>query len=98
MHNVESALPARIREEIQQNVANPRDLVAESCLFKLWLSGLERPIIEQWTAKYVRSWHKAPKARVQAVVSVVAHHEVQARRYQQVAIVNVIRKIHGPRL
>jgi hypothetical protein len=41
MNNVESALPSRIREEIHQNVADPRELVAESCLFKLWLSGLE---------------------------------------------------------
>src|SRR5579863_1181184 len=98
LNKVESALPARIREEIHQNVADPRELVAESRVCNLWLSGLERPIIEQRTAKYVRAWHEAPKARIQAVVSVVAHHEVHAWRYHQVAVMNVIRKTHGPGL
>src|SRR5215469_2137124 len=51
-NDVESAFPARVWEEMHQNVADPRELVAESCLFKLWLCGLERPIVEQRTAKY----------------------------------------------
>jgi hypothetical protein len=34
-NNVESAFPARVWEEMHQNVADPRELVTESCLFKL---------------------------------------------------------------
>jgi hypothetical protein len=41
MNKVESAFPARIREEMHQNVAHPRELVTESCLFKLSICGLE---------------------------------------------------------
>ncbi len=40
-NNVERAFPARILEEMHQNVAHPRELVTESCLFKLSICGLE---------------------------------------------------------
>ena len=67
MNNVESALPARVWKEMHQNVAEPREHVTDSCLFKLSIRGLERPIVEQRTANYVGARHEAPVARVQAV-------------------------------
>ena len=96
MNNVESAFPARIWEEIHQNVADPRELVTESCLFKLPVCGLERPIVEKWTAKYISARHEAPVARVQAVVPVVAHHEIHAGWDHEVSVLNVIREVNGP--
>ena len=90
MNNVESAFPTRVWEEMHKYVADPRELVTDSCLFKLSISGLERPIVEQRTANYVGARHEAPVARVQAVVPVVAHHEVHAGRNHQVAIVDIV--------
>src|SRR5579875_1326092 len=78
MNDVESAFPPRIWKEMHQNVAEPRELVTDSCLFTLSFSGLDRPIVEQRTANHVGARHEAPIARVQAVVPVVAHHEVHA--------------------
>ena len=89
MNNVESAFPTRILEEMHQNVAHPRELVTESCLFKLSICGLERPIVEERPANYVGAWHEAPVARVQAVVPVIAHHEVHAGWNHQVAILDI---------
>jgi hypothetical protein len=40
-NNVESAFPTRVWEEMHQNVAHPRELVTDSCLFKLSISGIE---------------------------------------------------------
>lgn len=89
MNNVESAFPARVWEEMHQNVADPRELVTESCLFKLSICGLERPIVEERPANDVGAWHEAPVPRVQAVVPVVAHHEVHAGWNHQVAIMDI---------
>jgi hypothetical protein len=44
-NDVESAFPARIREEMQRNVARPRKLLADTRLFVLPFSSLKRPII-----------------------------------------------------
>ena len=73
-----------------------RPVVADPGLLILVLRGLERPVIEQRPAHDVRPGHKAPVARVEAVVPVVAHHEVLARRNHQVPILDVIGKVHGP--
>ena len=89
MNNVESAFPSRILEEMHQNVAHPCELVTESCLFKLSICGLERPIVEERPANYVGAWHEAPVAGVQAVVPVIAHHEVHAGWNHQVAILDI---------
>ncbi len=88
-NNVESPSPARVWEKMHQNVADPRELVTESCLFKLPVCGLDRPIVEKWTAKYVSARHEAPVARVQAVVPVIAHHEIHAGWNHQVAILDI---------
>ena len=97
-NNVESAFPARVWEEMHQNVADPREFVTESCLFKLSICGLERPIVEERAAHYVGARHEAPVARVQAVVPVVAHHEIHAGWNHQVAVLDITREVHGPRL
>src|SRR5580658_4524398 len=97
-NNVESPSPARVWEEMHQNVADPRELATDSCLFKFSISGLERPIVEQRTANYVGARHEAPVARVQAVVPVVAHHEIHAGWNHQVAVLDITRETHGPQL
>src|SRR5579863_1040587 len=97
-NDVESAFPACVWEEMHQNVADPRELVTDSCLFKLPVRGLERPIVEKRTANYVSARHEAPVARVQAAVPVVAHHEIHAGRNHQVAVLDITREAHGPRL
>src|SRR5580658_4419277 len=97
-NNVESAFPARVWEEMHKNVPDPRELVTESCLFKLPVCGLERPIVEKRPANDVGARHEAPVARVQAVVPVVAHHEIHAGWNHQVAVLHITREVHGPRL
>src|ERR1700744_2152053 len=97
-NNMESEFPARVREEMQQNVAEPREFVTESCLFKLPICGLERPIVEERPANDVGAWHEAPVARVQAVVPVIAHHEVHVGWNHQVAILDIAGEVRGPRL
>src|SRR5580698_8407229 len=88
-NQVQRPLPPRIAHKVQHYVPHPRQAVANSCLLILVFRCLERPVIKQRPVYDVLSWHKTPVARIQAVVPVVAHHEIVPRRNYQVAIHDV---------
>src|SRR5580692_11839124 len=97
-YHMQRPAPARIAEEVQRHVAHPGHGVANAGLFVLILRCFERPVIEQGPADDIRSGYKAPVARVQAVVPVIAHHEEHARRNYEIAILNEAGKLDSPSL
>ena len=93
---VEGAAPARIAEEVQHDVAHPGQARANSSLVVNGIGRDERPVIEQSAADDILPRHKSPIARIQAVVPIVAHHEVHAGRDHEVAIDDVVGRVDGP--
>src|SRR6478752_795528 len=59
-HQVQGSLPAGFGEEMESDVAHPRDVAGHARLLVLMLRGVERPVIEEWTSHDVFAGHKSP--------------------------------------
>jgi len=94
----QGALPACIGEEMERYVSHPRDFVGNPVLVVLVIGRFERPIVKQRSADDVFARHKPPVARIEAVVAVIAHHEVLARGNDQIAVDHIFGKLHKPGL
>src|ERR1700723_2780283 len=94
--SMKGPLPARVGEEVENDVAHPGKVVRQAGLKLLVLGRHKGPVVEQRAAKNVFPRNKAPKTRVGTVVAVIAHHEVVAGWDDQIAIDDVVGDIDGP--
>src|SRR5664279_1195554 len=97
VHAVERAAPARVGEEVDCDVGNPGHLTSQALLVLLIFGSLERPVVEERAADDVLARDEAPEARIEAGVSMIAHHEVLIGRHDEVAVLNMVGEIDYPR-
>ena len=81
---------------MEYDVAHPGNGIADAGLLVLVFGSFEGPIVEQGTANDVFARHKPPIPRIEAVMAIVAHHEVVARRDDQVSVDDVVGLVDGP--
>src|SRR4051812_6031322 len=96
--DVQRALPARVSKEMKRHVRNPGYVVANAGFVVLVLGGDEGPVVEERPADDVLAWDEAPVAGIEAVVTIVAHHEELACGDDEIAVDNVTCKFIGPRV
>src|SRR5208283_4559516 len=94
--DVEGAAPARLGEEVGEDVAYEGEAVGERGLVHLVGGGLEGPVDEHGTADDVRARDEAPVAAVERLGAVVAHGEDGSGRDDEVAIDDVVGQVEGP--
>src|SRR5580658_3808471 len=78
------------------DVHHPAELVAHADLSIDWLRRDERPVVEKRPAHDILARHKSPESRVEAVVPIVAHHEVHSGRDNEIAIDDMVGKVDRP--
>src|ERR1700740_2576667 len=96
LHQVQGAVPTGLIEEVDDDVKDKADSVADGGLIDLVFRGDERPVHEKGTAHDVFAGDKTPIATVEAHRAIVAHGEIMIRRDDQIVSLNVGGKLDGP--
>src|SRR5438067_13810735 len=86
---LESAVPARLGEEVDDHVQYELDPVADRVLLILTGWRIKRPVYEHRAANDAGARNEAPVAAIFADVAVVAHAEISVRRDNDLATLNV---------
>src|SRR5208283_2359634 len=82
-HHVEDSRPACLIEEVEHDVEQPGDAIAEVVVLVLIAGRDERPVEEHGAANHVFLRNKSPVPAIQADIAVVAHGEDLTGRYHQ---------------
>lgn len=93
---MQGAAPAGLVEEMNDDVDDKADAVANRGFVDLVFRSDERPIDEERAAYDVFAGHEAPVTAVEAHGAIIAHGKVFARRDDQIVPLNVIRQVYGP--
>ena len=86
---MERSLPARLVEDVEEDVAHEADALADALLVDLVGGGFKGPVDEHGAAYDVFSGDEAPETAVEAFGTVVAHGEDLAGRHDEVAVDDV---------
>src|ERR1700744_6130939 len=84
LHQVQGAAPARLVEEVDDDMEDKAHAVANGGLVDLVFRGNKRPVNDKRAAHDVFAWHKTPVTAVEAHRAIVAHGEIMARRDDQI--------------
>src|SRR5581483_6570038 len=76
MHQPEHTGPACLIEEVNDDVEDEADAVADVGLLILIFRGFERPVDEHGAADEVFPGNEAPKTAVPTVFAIIAHTEI----------------------
>ncbi len=93
---MERAAPAGFAEEVNDDVADEADALADGLLVDLVGWGFKGPVDEHGAANDVFAWDEAPETTVEALGAVVSHGEDLTGRDDEVAILNSAGKLVGP--
>src|SRR5271155_1915170 len=96
LHQVKSSAPARLIEEVQNDVPDKSHAIGDCGLVVLVFGRHERPVNEERSAYDVLAGHEAPVAAIEAVRAVVAHDEVAAVGNNEVTVLDVVGEIERP--
>src|SRR5437762_7188033 len=93
---MEGALPARLVEDVDEDVTDESDAFADVLLVDLVGGGFKGPVNEHGTTDNIFAGDEAPEAAVEAFGAVVAHGEDFAGRNDEVAVDDVVGEIVTP--
>src|SRR6185437_17145874 len=96
VNELQGTAPAGVRDEANHDVGHPRELIADAGLVVFAVRRFEGPVVEQRPPHNVLARHESPVTGVEGIVAVVAHHEVPARRNDEIAVVHIMLKFDGP--
>ena len=96
MTQVQSAAPASLVEEVNDDMEDKADAIADRGLIDLILRRYEGPVDEERTAHDVLAGDKAPVAAVEADRAVISHGEVVAWGDNEVVTLNMAGQVNSP--
>src|ERR1700761_4222972 len=89
LNAVEGPPPACLVEEVNKLMKGRSCLLFERDFVYLRFGHIDRPVDEQGSSQDILPGHKPPIAAVHAVCAVITHHEIIARRDDQVIALNL---------
>src|SRR5581483_7795362 len=89
MHQPEHTGPACLIEEVNDDVEDEADAVADVGLLILIFRGFERPIDEHGTADEVFPGNEAPEAAIPTVFAIIAHTEIAVGRHYEITTLDM---------
>src|SRR3954469_17524012 len=93
---MERTLPARLVEDVNEDVAHEADALANGLFVDLVGGGFKGPVDEHGTADNILARDEAPEAAIEAFGAVVAHGEDLPGRHDEVAVDDVVGELVCP--